>query len=92
MSDLKPRLVKDKNGKICMQLTLGPLVLTEPLPESLATFSEEQLQLYFNSVVPDMSRALLTMRRKRERKFRKRVKCGTSFTRSLPKSLAETLN
>lgn len=74
--NLKPKLVLGESGKVCMQITLGNYSLTEEIPDRLAQYTMAELQDHFNSIVPAMARKLLSMQRRKERKFRKKVECG----------------
>ncbi len=91
MAGLKPQLVKAPDGKICVQLMLGQYSATLPLPDEMATWTGEQLQPFFDSVVPEMTKGLLEMRTKDNRKMRRKA-CGTSSIEPLPESEAKILH
>ncbi len=76
MADLKPELVKNEEGQICMQLKLGPYEALLPLPERLAGASKEALRAFFDKVVPEMTKNLIAMRKKDRVKLRKKVNRG----------------
>lgn len=87
---IQPRLVKDEHGRICMEVRLGAYTATLPLPEQFANATKEQLQAFFDEVVPVMTKGLQEMARKDRRKFRKKAaKCVNGSTRSEPKSPEE---
>ena len=67
---VKPQLVM-KDGKVHMQVKLGPYSATMPLPEHLATKTEDQLKDFFDEVVPVMVRNLIEMRTNDRRKARR---------------------
>jgi hypothetical protein len=69
---LKPRLVKNEQGQICMSLDLGSFNATLPLPEHLAGATEERLQEFFDAVVPEITKNLQDMARKERRKSRRK--------------------
>lgn len=72
---LTPKLVKDQDtGQICMQVQLGQYTATLPLPEAAAGWSAERLQLFFENVVPEISKNLQDMARKDRRKFRNKAR------------------
>ena len=81
MSGLRPKLVLDKDGKVCMQITLNEFTVIEPLPEDMAAMDENRLQQHFNKLVPGMAQELWKLRRQKNRKIRKKAKCVTGSIR-----------
>lgn len=73
MHALKPKLVKNEQGQICMQVSLGPYDATLPLPEAFAGATPEQLQEFFAKVVPEMEKGLREMAAKDRRKIRRKA-------------------
>ncbi len=73
MAVLKPELIKNDQGQICMYLALGPYNATLPLPESMAGASPELLEGFFAKVVPEMTKTLIAMRKKDRIKLRKKA-------------------
>ena len=72
---LKPKLVENiKTGQICMQVSLGPYEATLPLPEEAAGWTPERLQVFFENVVPEITKNLQAMAAKDRRKRRERIK------------------
>ncbi len=71
---LKPALVQDDQGRLCMQCTLGPYSATLALPEALAGKGEDQLQDFFAEVVPEMTKKLYAMRQADNHKANRKVK------------------
>lgn len=70
---LKPRLVKNELGQICMQVNLGPYNATLPMPEESSTWNEERLKAFFDTIVPVMTENLIAMRNDDNRKLRRKA-------------------
>jgi hypothetical protein len=92
MTGLRPRLVIDRDtSKVCMQLRLGVFTATQELPEYLAEHNLDELQSYFDTIVPEMTKELYDMRRRHLRKLkRKAAQCGSGITKLSPRSSEET--
>lgn len=70
---LKPKLVKNEQGQICMQVSLWQYECTLPIPEHVANAGEERLQEFFKAVVPEITKNLQKMASKDRRKSRRRT-------------------
>ena len=70
-------VIDRETGEVCMQLNLGKHSITRKLPDQLATFDQNAMHLYFDSIVPDMVQELYALRRKHNRKLKRKAECGT---------------
>ncbi len=63
-----PQIVVDtETGKLCIQVKVGSFVATQELPNHLATATKEDLQEYFNGVVPEMIAGLRAQQQAKRR-------------------------
>ena len=78
------------DGKMHMQLRLGQFTATAPLPEEMSTWSADQLQPFFDRIVPEMTQNLIAMRNDDNRKLRRKA-CANSSTKQSEDSEAKIL-
>lgn len=71
---LKPDLVFDDKKKLHMQVRLGNFTATCPLPEEMASYTEAELQPFFDHVVPEMTKNLLAMQAEERSRALKKAK------------------
>ncbi len=71
---MRSQLVKDaETGKMCMQVILGEFSAMKELPDQLATYTQDGLKLYFESVVAEMVEGLHEMRNRKKADMRKKA-------------------
>lgn len=70
---LKPQLVKDDQGRLCMRVELGQYSATLPLPDHIVNANEERQQQFFDALVPQITEDLRAMAAKDRRKNRKKA-------------------
>ncbi len=75
MADLKPQLMADDEGRICMYVALGAYSTMVPIPESMAGASPQLLEAFFEKAMPEATKELMTMRKK-SGLIKRRVKRG----------------
>lgn len=92
MTSVKPELVTLEDGRIGMQVRLGQFTATAPLPEKLASATTEELQEFFDLIVPTMMENLHKMQSEHRRKLHRRVKKKWDSTKLSPDSEAEMPN
>lgn len=74
LRDFTSALVKDRQtGEICLQVKLPPYEATLPLPDHLATASEERLKEFGENLIPEMVKNLRIMKIDDERKQRRKL-------------------
>lgn len=71
---IKPQLVIGENNQVCMQLRIGQFTATVPLPEEMAGQTAEELQPFFDRVVPEMMVNLSRMHREHQYKLKRLAK------------------
>ncbi len=76
MTKFIPQLVKDADtNELCMQVKLGGLSATLPLPADFSSWEEARKDAFFNMAVAEMKRGLLERRNEESRKLRREIKC-----------------
>jgi hypothetical protein len=77
VSGLVPKFVKDaETGEKCMQLCLGSLIATLPLPGEFGTWDDDRQRSFITEAVHQMSIGLHERRREDQRKLRRKTTHG----------------
>ena len=74
---MKPQLVKNEAGKLCVQLHMGQFTATVEMPEGSDKWTLDRFESFFEAVVPEMKRGLAEMV-KDNRKLRRKACDGST--------------
>ncbi len=76
MSKFIPQLVKDvETNELCMQVKLGGLSATLPLPADFSSWEEARKDNFYTIAIEHMKAGLIARRNEENRKLRREIKC-----------------